>query len=194
MEQYNKKCKCSYFINGAIWALGFFLIMLFFVAITLIFFKEPLSNFYDKHIVVCEFQDKELQSHKKVLSDLVNKNKIVALSDILSELSSFYTIIITTLGILLGLSGLLGYIHIRALTKEEFEKNKQFIEQEVKNHFEHYTKSVDFAKTVGNRVDEAMEGTQVDVVNGKIERLENQIEQLQNFQLYTNETISLPEK
>ena len=125
---------------------------------------------------------------------MVNKNKIVALSDILSELSSFYTIIITTLGILLGLSGLLGYIHIRAFTKEEFEKNKQFIEQEVKNHFEHYTKSVDFAKTVGNRVDEAMEGTQVDVVNGKIERLENQIEQLQNFQLYTNETISLPEK
>ena len=193
MEQDNRGCKWSYFINGVIWASGFFLVVLFFTTIALMFFKEPLSTFYDRHVVICDLNDKINQPYTKVISDLTNKNKIVAVSDIISELSSFYSVIITILGILLGLSGLFGYIHIRALTRDELEKNKQFLENEVNKHFEHYTQTVAFAEKVGAKVDDAMEGTQVDEINRKIARLENQIEQLQNFQHDINETVSIPE-
>lgn len=192
MEKDNRKCRCSYFIDGMLRALGFLVVVIFFISIFFVVFKEPLLDFYDKHIIVCN--DTKIPSDTKVIADLVNKNKIVPLSDIISELSSFYTVIITILSIFIGLSGLLGYIHIRSLGKEEFEKNKQFIEKEVNNHFEIYTQSVKFSNKVGARVDEALEGTQVEDINRKIERLENQLERIQNSKTYEDDVISIPEE
>ncbi len=175
------KCKCTQFTNGVLLGTGFLLIVFFVITIIAILFREPLSHFYDKHIMLCN-SISTIDLQKDTLDSLLKKNQIVSVSDILTDLNSFYTVVITILGIFLGLSGLLGYIHIRALSK-------QTIEDEVSQHFKHYTQTLEFAQKVSSQVDNALEGTQVDDINYKIAQLENQIEKLQSFQSVSYDEI-----
>lgn len=128
------------------------------------------------------------------IQTLLANHKIISASDILSHLTSFYSVVISLLIGVLGLSGLFGYIHIKQLSIEKLHEHKEKVKGEAKDEaikeVSKYLKSYEFYNAIGGHVTATLNAN--DILQ-KLEYLENQVEKYINSPNTVN-IEEIPEK
>ena len=135
----NKPHKYLYnFLSGGAWACGFGLTV---VVLLLILFLSCDYSLLEDYILI---ENSLGPIEENALELLINKNKIVSASDIISHITSFYSTIITVMSIIIGLVGILGYIHIRVLTYDGLEKYKEEAKSNAATELKNYLEKKEF--------------------------------------------------
>lgn len=173
MKYVARRCLCNFYTGGA-WACGFGLTV--FVVLLILIIGCDYS-FLKDYILI----DAKLDAvDKNALNILLAKNKIVPANEIISHITSFYSNIITIMGVIIGLTGILGYIHLRVLAQDGLEQYKENAKKDAAKEVKNFLEKKEFYDIVKRYASDAMEGTDVDEINKKLADLENKIEELEN--------------
>ena len=84
------------------------------------------------------------------------------------------------MGVIIGLTGILGYIHLRVLAQDGLEQYKENAKKDAAKEVKNFLEKKEFYDIVKRYASDAMEGTDVDEINKKLADLENKIEELEN--------------
>ncbi len=168
------------------WGLGLILSALIFMVICMVLHR-PLDGLCDKLVAVAPgspHTKKAPQSpkgaststHEASPSSTPPKGPAISARELTGDIISYYNTFITILVALLGATAIIGYLHMRHMSREEAQKRAH---QAVGEYFDlektHRLLDDRIASAVGEWI------TDEDTIPGKLEWLEEQIEQLRQF-------------
>lgn len=168
-----RRCLNNFYAGGA-WGCGIGLT--FFIILLILVIACDYSLLRDYIIIDAKLDAVDANA----INVLLNKNKIVPVNEIISHITSFYSTVITIMSVIIGLTGILGYIHLRVLAQEGLEKYKEDAKKDAAAEVKNYLEKKEFYDIVKHYATDAMDGSDVDEINKKLEYLENKIEELES--------------
>lgn len=151
--------------SGLGWGLGFIFVAIA-VSIIYVAFQSPLNHFYEKYTTGSSTSPSAVPVRRE-------GEPTISVTDLRNDIIAYYNTFITILIALLGASAIIGYLHLRHISKEEAEHRA----------YEAVNRCFDLEKThrmiderIGSKVDEWINDK--DTIPGRLTALEGQFEDI----------------
>ena len=158
--------------GGLGWGLGFLFIVLVFLLI-FVDFNSPLNRFHYKCAAV---SPRSSSTQPSATPPMRGGNPVISVTDLRNDIIAYYNTFITILVALLGATAIIGYLHLRHISKEEAERRAS---KAVERCFDLEKTHRLIDERIGIQVEEWINDE--DMIPGRLTILEGQVEYLRQF-------------